>query len=87
MRGIFNSAHATSRSISQFIGWLTRRHFGNQIGGSLSGVCLLVPFTPRSALLDWSEQSVGLGHELGSRRLELLAGRFRVVFCFEPSAA
>lgn len=87
MRGLFTSAH---NSIVNF--GLTKReafrsHFGNQMGGSMSGIYVRLPFTRLSAFMEWREQSVGFGYDSAARHLEVYAGRFQGAFCLEPKAA
>ena len=87
MRGLFISAYVFTSNILHDIGAAARGHFGNHIGGSMSGVYIRLPFTPCSAFLEWRDQWVGFGHECGAGKVEVFAGRFQGVFCVEPSAA
>ena len=87
MRGLFNAAHDTIVNIGQAKREAFRSHFGNHIGGSLSGVYVRLPFTRLSAFFEWREQSIGFGHNLAAGHLEVYAWRFQGVFCVEPNTA
>lgn len=87
MRGLFTSAHNTIDNIGQGMREAVHTHFGNHIGGSLSGIYVRLPFTRLSAFMEWREQSIGFGHDRADGHLQVYAGRFQGVFCVEPKAA
>jgi len=63
------------------------RHFGNHLGGSMSGVFVRVPFTRVSFWVEWREVNVGLGMERAEGSLEFFLGHLQGVACIEPVKA
>lgn len=87
MRGLFTSAHSTIFNFGHDMREAVQSHFGNHIGGSLSGIYVRLPFTCLSVFLEWREQSIGLGHSCADGHLEVFAWRFQGIFCVEPKDA
>lgn len=87
MRGLFISAHDLIITTAQNARGAVHAHFGNYIGGSVSGVFIRIPFTRLSAFIEHAHVPVGFGIARIDGGLELFAGRFQAVLCVEPMAA
>ncbi|MHA6730005.1 hypothetical protein [Devosia sp. A369] len=86
MRGLFSSAQNFIHNVGLDIRAAVSKHWFNGLGGSSSGVYILVPFTRLSMWVEWREVSVGFGHEPGKAQWEFFAGRLQGVLCIEPAA-
>jgi len=86
MRGLLSSAQNFLHTVSLDIGVAINKHWSNCIGGSMSGIYFLVPFSRLSIWVEWRDAPVGFGHETGPAQWEFFAGRLQGVFCIEPAA-
>lgn len=87
MRGLNNTTRIFLSVIAQDAKAAVYRHFGNHIGGSVSGLFIRIPFSRLSTFIEHSRVPVGFGYERIDGGLELFAGRIRAVVCIEPKTA
>lgn len=85
MRGISIAFTDAVTNINRDFQGAVRRHFGNHLGGSLSGVYIRIPFTRMSLWAEWRDSHAGWGAQRVSERdVEVFAGRLFVVASKEP---
>jgi hypothetical protein len=84
MRNIFSSIIEAVRNLALDFRDEWSRHFSLNIGGTMSGLFVKVPFLPLSAWVEWGTPNAGTGFERrSSTDLEFFLGTVRGVLSIE----